>query len=582
MKEAQSHPCYVLACFLSRLCKPVVVSLICGLTIAFMSPSFAYAQTLLWSNPQGGLFSNGSNWNPAGPPNSQQNAAFAIAVGNPNPMAITYAVNFNQSHTNNWVGVSTGHVTLNLFDSNNLHTYSLSNGVQITANSTIAPESSMTIRRGTLQSNGEVIISGTRGPAALHLREGATMNVTRHLFLGFHTGSVDTSLTVTEGSSLVSQQGRIGYVQGSNSTATVSGAGSRWEHIEAMAVGEWGNGTLNIQNGGLVTGSHMHVGVFAPVVGTVNISGAGSRWESNGWFTAGWHGTGIFNVSNGGSMSNVGPAFIARDVGSNGTVNLSGATSRWDSQSVIWVGAYGTGLMNVNDASTVTSLEGSVGHHATAIGTANVIGNNSTWNVQQTLYVGFEGTGTLNVRNGGQVTAINGYVGGVNGSRGTVNITGSGATMTLDNLFIGGINSQSGAPGVVNVGPGGRLIVNNVLKVWNSGRLNLNGGQLIVPTYEVNGTLSGSGTLNGKIICFGNLSPDEPDLGLTGKIKVGNANGGSSGGGTDGELVIKGTSTVSIQVGGTSGPGDGLDPFDIVDGLGESVSYTHLTLPTKA
>ena len=53
----------------------------------------------------------------------------------------------------------------------------------------------------------------------------------------------------------------IGDVAGSHGAVTVSDAGSVWTNAPELVVGNAGNGTLTIQNGGIVNGSNAVLGV---------------------------------------------------------------------------------------------------------------------------------------------------------------------------------------------------------------------------------------------------------------------------------------------------------------------------------
>ena len=66
-----------------------------------------------------------------------------------------------------------------------------------------------------------------------------------------HIGS--GSLTIRDAVSVECRNGSVGYYSGSTGTATVDGAGSSWICAEYLDVGGNGNGTLSINNGGLVS-----------------------------------------------------------------------------------------------------------------------------------------------------------------------------------------------------------------------------------------------------------------------------------------------------------------------------------------
>ncbi len=95
---------------------------------------------------------------------------------------------------------------------------------------------------------------------------------------GLLIGSAGTtaSLTVQNGSALSSSVASIGSAVGSNGTVTVTGAGSRWTTTGNLTVGGTGSGTLNIENGALVTAqSGVRMAFNAAVSGALNVRSGG-------------------------------------------------------------------------------------------------------------------------------------------------------------------------------------------------------------------------------------------------------------------------------------------------------------------
>jgi T5SS/PEP-CTERM-associated repeat protein len=82
------------------------------------------------------------------------------------------------------------------------------------------------------------------------------------------------TLTVAEGVSLTSSDGYLGYAPGSTGTATVTGAGSKW-NSSRLYIGREGSGSLTIEAGGQV--SNTSYGSLR--YGTVKVTGAGSKWS---------------------------------------------------------------------------------------------------------------------------------------------------------------------------------------------------------------------------------------------------------------------------------------------------------------
>jgi T5SS/PEP-CTERM-associated repeat protein len=109
------------------------------------------------------------------------------------------------------------------------------------------------------------------------------------------------------------------------------------------------------------------------------------------------------------------------------------------------------------------------------------------------LYVGDAGSGTLDLIDGGQATTTDAFIGAQSGSTGAVNVTGALSWFAAeDDLFVGGNASSGAGTGVLNVNTGGETVVNDVLRIYNSGTVNLSGGTLGVTTINK----SSNGTFN--------------------------------------------------------------------------------------
>ena len=193
-----------------------------------------------------------------------------------------------------------------------------------------------------------------------------------------------------------------------------------------MRVGQSGNGTLTIQNGGtLSSGSDAFIGYNAGVTGAVTVNGAGSSWTSAVGIFVGWAGIGTLTIGNGGAVSSALEVRIGYDGSGTATVNGSGSSLTTGS---LAVGDSGTGTLTVENGGAVSNTEGHLGVSADSSGTLTVDGAGSSWTNSTDLYVGNAGTGTLTIRNGGVVSSNNGIVGFNAGSTGTATVDGIGST----------------------------------------------------------------------------------------------------------------------------------------------------------
>ena len=350
------------------------------------------------------------------------------------------------------------------------------------------------IARNSASSKGAVTVDGTLSTSG-QLAVGA-----------YGTGT----MTVQNGGDVVSGNSRIGQYAGANGTATVTGAGSTWTENSSMYVGGTSagattRGTLNIQNGGLVTvastlklwyldathygqlnmsngtlvASTLDLGSaaaqFSDNAGsTVRINSlAGSNTSFNGTLQLGHSGgTGNYTVTAGKSLAvggefdvgynSAGTLAVAGNLtaghlimgltGGNGTVTIQNGGSAVVGSGAGWtrVGYAGTGTLNVNAGGHLTDSVSFIGSDATSTGTATVAG---TWTNTSDLTVGFDGNGTLNVGAGGVVDGGTFISIGRNGTSSRGAVTVDGTLTTSGQLAVGAMGT-----GTMTVRNGGDVV----------------------------------------------------------------------------------------------------------------------------
>ena len=278
------------------------------------------------------------------------------------------------------------------------------------------------------------------------------------------------TLKVTNGGVVNNAAGYIGYNLGSSSIATVDGAGSAWTSSGGLTVGYSGSGALTVTNGGSVSSGSSSsfsdsIAYNPQSIGVVTVDGTGSSWTSHGGLViVGSQGSGTLNVTNGGAVSGA-----SADVGnascSMGSVTVDGAGLTWTNSGYLLIGSYqGAGTLKITGGGTVRSNTGYIGDRSGSNGVATVDGAGSTWSITNDLCVGSIGTGTLNVTGGASVT-----VGGTTyvadnatGSTGTINFNTGGGTLTTGGLAAS--SSQLTGSGTINT----RGLVTDVNLVFDS------------------------------------------------------------------------------------------------------------------
>ena len=76
--------------------------------------------------------------------------------------------------------------------------------------------------------------------------------------------------------------GVVGWMSGSDGTATVSGAGSTWTNSSTLSVGMRSIGRLDITGGGSVSSTDGSLGIFAGGDGTITVGGQTLTVQQNG------------------------------------------------------------------------------------------------------------------------------------------------------------------------------------------------------------------------------------------------------------------------------------------------------------
>ncbi len=413
----------------------------------------------------------------------------------------------------------------------------------------------------------------------------------------------DDGIVITIGPVAVRRgRGYLGLLEGSYGEATITGAGSEWINEGRIYVGEYGDGSLTIENGGFLSSAHGFIGTRANSVGSVTVSGVNSQWEAVGdpnleqWqIQVGAFGNGTLLIEEGGVVSSY-ANFIGASGGSVGAATVTGVGSQLISTSDTHVGFQGEGSLIVENGGTVTSNSGYIGTFPTGSpnpfpgGDGHVVVRDagSAWNVAGSFAVGWRRIGVLDIENGGTVTSGSSVIGAeLSTGQGEVTVTGTGSTWTVNgDLFLGGwpINTPTPATGLLTVADGGTVEVagTTVIHGNNPSTINLNaGGTLIVNHFDPSG-----GTFNwtgGSLVVNGDYQGDRNVAALatlsgTGEVQGNLTNAGLvTPGLSPGILTVTGDFTQSsagetlFEIGGLT-PGSQYDVLNVggavsLDGL---------------
>ncbi len=318
---------------------------------------------------------------------------------------------------------------------------------------------------GTLRIADGVIVSSPRGGyigyksgstgAATVTGAGSMWNNSYSLFVGYYG---EGALNIEAGGEVSSSGdfvgyggGYIGFYSGSTGAATVSGAGSKWNNSENLFVGYYGDGTLDVADGGVVSDTWGYIGFYSDSTGTATVTGADSQWTSADDLYVGYEGEGALNIEAGGEVSNM-YGSIGDESGSTGIATVSGAGSKWTNWYQLVVGDEGNGTLNVEAGGEVSNTTGAIGSYNRVTGIATVTGANSKWINSGWLYVGERGSGTLNVEAGGEVFSGNSYIGYDSYGTGIATVSGAGSMWNNSGLYVG-----YEGEGALNIEAGGEV-----------------------------------------------------------------------------------------------------------------------------
>lgn len=398
---------------------------------------------------------------------------------------------------------------------------------------------------------------------------GSIWDVNGTLSVGFNgTGTA----TVSDNARLETAWMIIGHNAGSTGSTTVTN-GARLADAGSLYVGNEGDGTLTVSGGGDVTSGDGFVGTGNGSHGTATVTGSGSSWDMAGtlFVSQSAGSTGTMTISDGATVTDY-QGIVGDLAGSNGSLTVTGAGSTWASvvttgqaySGDINAGRHGTGSITVSDGGKVTGNRFYAGNEVGSSGTVVVTGAGSSIAATDRFVVGADGTGVATVSNGGRISAGTIKIAAAAGSTGTLNVgAASGAAATA----AGTLDTSS-----IVFGAGNGLLEFNFTDpsyavsaaISGAGRVQLDAGNLTlsgVNTYtggtainggalNVTGSLSGSATevtlSGGQLVNSGTISGSTYGVRLatTGNVV---STSGSIAGGTASVFFGAGNNTLNIS-----------------------------------
>lgn len=338
-------------------------------------------------------------------------------------------------------------------------------------------------------------------------------------------------------------------------TATVTGAGSQWVVSRDLIVGELGEGSLNIEAGGVVTNASGLIGDRPDSDGAVTVTGSGSQWNNSGSLSVGIAGNATLDILDGGVVTSSGAARIGAVIGT-GDVEITDDGSQWNHIGELIVGDSASGSLEILSGAHVSAtsmslaVRGPVSGLPPADGALRVAGIDSVLTLADDLVVGSNGVATVSVEDGGYVSTSDGFIGREDFGDGVVTVTGTGShweasgDLTVSNRGQGTLNIEAGGAvssqnGTVGTSGVGVTTVTGTGSRWNLSR------DLTVGTF-------GNGTLN--IQDGGVVSSAGGDIGeFSGGVGVVSVSGSGSQWNNSDLMFVgnSGTGTLNILNGGS-------------------------------
>jgi fibronectin-binding autotransporter adhesin len=346
-------------------------------------------------------------------------------------------------------------------------------------------------------------------------------------------------LTVTEGILSVEtlhDNVQVGTSDNATGFLTIAGDGQLGTAAvrPLMVIGQNGAGTLTVQNNGLAYSSDFLLGTNVGSTGSVTLTGPQATIDVSGSAQIGEAGTGTMTVSNG-ALLDGSSTTIGEDAGSTGTVTITGAGSRWIQSSSMAVGLSGVGTLNVQSGGELSTSGVTIGSATGSFGTATISSGGTV--STNAVTVGSSGTGALTVTGTGSSFDLNGTqltVGFSGTGSGDVTVSAGGTIETGTASF----GSSAGASGNLSItGSTSTFTSSGVFLVGFNGAatVDLTGGTLSTVTTRIANAAGSTGSV---LVTGASSTWNTSTLAIGGALSL---NGGA------GTVVIEAGGTVNVS-----------------------------------
>lgn len=236
--------------------------------------------------------------------------------------------------------------------------------------------------------------SGANGNSVWLTGNGSSWTNRGNLYVGA-SGNVNT-LSINDGAKVYSKNGTIGsYSSASNNTVTVNGIDSAWILRGDLQLGNYGaNNQMAITNHARVqVGGHATLGNKAIATGNRLLINNASFDSQD--LTIGEKGSNNHLVlENGATVTTTGEALLGNRTGANyNQASIVGTETKWTIQNNLLIGNEGSNNhLNISEGAQLSNYIGYVGRRTSSINNkAFLSGAGTRWNNQSHLYVGHSG-----------------------------------------------------------------------------------------------------------------------------------------------------------------------------------------------
>jgi T5SS/PEP-CTERM-associated repeat protein len=390
------------------------------------------------------------------------------------------------------------------------------------------------------------------------------------------------TLRILDGADALVGDTYVGFGNESEGLLEVGGAGTRWvsEHRDngtTTVIGRAGTGVVTISGGAVVEDSDdmpnvLVLGDLLGSEGSLTLTGAGSRWDPTE-MTIGHFGDATFAVQTGAALSTK-QLVAAVEPKSNVTLQVNGLDSMLNiSQAAdpVPLGKRGVVSFDLTGGAKFKTSSVILAEGSSSMVSATVDGAGTEWTNTTRLDVGRTGDADLTISGGGLVSSGFSYIAVNELATATVEVIGADSQWTnVSGLSVGGSVEGPGGQGRLILRDGG-VVAADPVHVWDPGVLEGNG---TIQSDVTNGGLVAPGSPTGVLHIEGSYTAE---AGGTLEIEIGVIPGQ----GYD-QLLITGTATIDgtlrvLLLGDfTPVPGDG---FTIIDAAALSGAFDDLQLP---